>query len=120
VTELLDILGLSHIGNTLVGDSLQRGISGGELKRLSIAVELLTSPTLMLLDEVTSGLDSVSALEVMRFIKKLTSGGISTLCSIHQPSAEIMEMVDDIVLLSHGRLLFAGIRYTPILHKCAC
>lgn len=91
-----------------MGDSLQRGISGGELKRLSIAVELLASPSLLLLDEVTSGLDSVSALEVMRYIRKLTDSGMVTICSIHQPSSEIMDLIDDIVLLSHGRLLYAG------------
>jgi ABC-type multidrug transport system ATPase subunit len=64
-------LGLAHIANSRVGDALRRGISGGEKKRLSIAVELVTNPSVIFIDEPTSGLDSFNALQVIKTLATL-------------------------------------------------
>lgn len=71
VRFLLDIMGLIEVRNSFVGDSLYKGISGGQMKRLSIAVEIVALPYLIFLDEPTSGLDSGIALEVMKSVRSL-------------------------------------------------
>lgn len=97
-------MGLSHISTSYVGSSFTRGISGGQLKRLSIAVECITLPGLIFLDEPTSGLDSSISIEVMSAVRKLCDdGGRAVICTIHQPSIDCFEMFDDLLLLSEGR-----------------
>ena len=71
VQKVLKQLGLFHIANSRVGDALHRGISGGEKKRLSIAVELVTNPSIIFIDEPTSGLDSFNALQVIQTLASL-------------------------------------------------
>ncbi|KAJ1344027.1 hypothetical protein BSLG_001167 [Batrachochytrium salamandrivorans] len=72
IEEVMDELGLTHIQNTRIGDSLSRGISGGEKRRLSIGVELVTNPAVIYLDEPTSGLDSYNAVQVMETLATLS------------------------------------------------
>lgn len=71
VAELVIELGLSGCADTLIGNVLQKFISGGERKRTAIGVELITNPSLLLLDEPTSGLDSFKALQIVKLLKKL-------------------------------------------------
>jgi len=71
VKFLLDMMSLIEVRNSFVGDSLHKGISGGQMKRLSIAVEIVALPYLIFLDEPTSGLDSAIALEVMKSVRSL-------------------------------------------------
>ena len=71
VDELLKMMGLSHVQESSVGDQTHKGISGGQAKRLSIAVEIASLPDLIFLDEPTSGLDSTMALEVMTAVHQL-------------------------------------------------
>lgn len=79
-------MGLTHTKDTLVGSPLVKGISGGERKRLCVAMELIMSPKLLFLDEPTSGLDSVAALILVTRLKELTDAGKCTVvCTIHQP-----------------------------------
>ena len=78
------MLGLNVCINSLVGDSLHRGISGGQLKRLSIGVEIMNMPSLIFLDEPTSGLDSVISHEVMSFVHKLACQNRTVVATIHQ------------------------------------
>ena len=66
-------MGLKHVRDVIVGDPLNKGISGGERKRLCVGIELITEPKLLFLDEPTSGLDSVTALGLIRTLKRLAS-----------------------------------------------
>lgn len=93
-------MGLQDCADRLIGNWHLRGISGGEKKRLSIALEILTKPGLLLLDEPTSGLDSASAFFVIQALKNVASGGRTVISSIHQPSSEVYALFDDILLLS--------------------
>ncbi|KAH0707106.1 hypothetical protein KY289_012182 [Solanum tuberosum] len=80
-------LGLTKCKDSIIGDSLLRGISGGERKRVSIGQEMLINPSLLLLDEPTSGLDSTTALRIVSTLKDLANGGRTVAMTIHQPSS---------------------------------
>jgi ABC-type multidrug transport system ATPase subunit len=84
------------------------GISGGEMKRLSFASELITNIELLFVDEATSGLDSYMALNVVECMRKLTEQGKTIICTIHQPSSEIFEMFDNLCLMAQGRIAYIG------------
>lgn len=77
-------------------DPVCRGISGGEKKRLNVASELLTSPTLLFADEPTTGLDSFMAASVVKVLRGLSDSGRTVIATIHQPSSGIFEMFDDV------------------------
>ncbi|CAN0489855.1 unnamed protein product, partial [Ectocarpus sp. 12 AP-2014] len=87
---------------TTVGDESNRGISGGEAKRLSVAVEAIDLPGLLLLDEPTSGLDATTALEVLTAVRGLADLGRTVILSLHQPSGEMFELLDVCLLLARG------------------
>ena len=108
LNSLLKMVNLDHIQNSLIGDANRKGISGGELKRLSIAVEIAALPKLIYVDEPTSGLDSSMAFDVMKVIKDLTLENRTCLVTIHQPSMKIFELFDKIALVSEGKLLYCG------------
>lgn len=80
-------------------------LSGGERKRVSIAVELIGDPEILLLDEPTSGLDSFNALQVLSIIANLNTGVLMT---IHQPSAKMMEYLTEIILMADGHIVYSG------------
>ena len=87
---------------------LTKTISGGEMKRLSVACGMATNPSFLFLDEPTSGLDTSLAFDVISLLKQLTQLGTTVLCTIHQPSSEIFQMFDNLILLSLGRRIYAG------------
>ena len=94
-------LGLSRVAHSFIGDSFVRGLSGGEKRRVSIAVELLCAPGLLLLDEPTTGLDSTNAARVVDILARLArEGGITVIMSIHQPRPDIFRLMDRAMLLS--------------------
>ena len=101
-------LGLQRCMNTRIGEPLKRGVSGGERKRVCIALGLLTEPRCVFLDEPTSGLDSHISLEVMQSVRKLASEGTTILCTIHQPSQAIYNMFDGLVVLDAGEVAYWG------------
>ncbi|KXS21368.1 P-loop containing nucleoside triphosphate hydrolase protein, partial [Gonapodya prolifera JEL478] len=107
VEETLTSLQLSSVADNLVGQP-PHGISGGERKRLSIGLELIINPSILLVDEPTSGLDAFSALNVMELLKNLTMKGKTVVASIHQPSSEIFNIFDDILILAEGAVVFHG------------
>ncbi|KAG9410367.1 hypothetical protein AC1031_018400 [Aphanomyces cochlioides] len=94
VEECLSLLELTSLGDTIV-----RGSSVEQMKRLTIGVELAAAPSVLFLDEPTSGLDARSAKLVMSGIRKIASTGRTVVCTIHQPSAEVFEMFDSLLLL---------------------
>lgn len=108
VQELLYRLGLVTCAETIVGDAKVRGISGGEKKRLSIACELIASPSVIFADEPTTGLDAFQAERVMETLRKLAQEGHTVVCSIHQPRGSIYSKFDDLILLSSGAVVYAG------------
>ena len=83
VDRILDELKLTKCQNTKIGGELMKGVSGGERKRASIGVELITNPSLIFLDEPTTGLDSFTALQVMQTLKELAQGGRTVITTIH-------------------------------------
>ncbi|KAJ7542445.1 hypothetical protein O6H91_10G107100 [Diphasiastrum complanatum] len=101
-------MGLHDCADTPVGNWHMRGLSGGEKRRLSIGLEILTRPRLLFLDEPTSGLDSASAFFVTQTLRNLARDGRTVVASIHQPSSEVFELFDNLYLLSHGRTIYFG------------
>ena len=97
---------MNDCANTLVGSTLIRGISGGERKRTSIGVELLNNPSLIFLDEPTTGLDSATALNVLLILKNLANSGRTIISTIHQPSSEIFSVFDKLMLLVQGEIIY--------------
>ena len=101
-------MGLQDCADTLVGNWHLRGLSGGEKKRLSIALEILTRPRLLFLDEPTSGLDSALAFFVVLTLRNIARDGRTIISSIHQPSSEVFALFDDLFLLSSGETVYFG------------
>ncbi len=137
VEDVLEQLGLTHVRDSRIGEPVShaRGISGGEMRRVSIGLELVASPDVLILDEPTSGsfsssslhvyliadfflrfsfslgLDSVSALKVVSVLQALahdTDNPTAVIATIHQPSSQIYRVFDRIVLLSDGRAMYEG------------
>ncbi|KAK1385602.1 ATP-binding cassette transporter [Heracleum sosnowskyi] len=92
----------------VIGNWHLRGISGGEKRRVSIALEILMRPRLLFLDEPTSGLDSASAFFVTQTLRALSRDGRTVIASIHQPSSEVFELFDRLYLLSGGKTVYFG------------
>ncbi|XVF69603.1 hypothetical protein PTKIN_Ptkin11bG0094300 [Pterospermum kingtungense] len=101
-------MGLQECADRLIGNWHLRGVSGGEKKRLSIALEILTRPRLLFLDEPTSGLDSASAFFVIQTLRNVGLDGRTIISSIHQPSSEVFSLFDDLFLLSNGEQVYFG------------
>ncbi|KAJ3324474.1 hypothetical protein HDV06_006885 [Boothiomyces sp. JEL0866] len=109
VEDIILQLGLSKVADSKVGDTLTRGISGGEKRRLSIGVELVTNPAILFLDEPTSGLDSYNALQVIQALSTLATAHKKTIIfSIHQPNSSIFAKFDQLLLLAKGKIAYFG------------
>jgi len=105
-------LGLTHVQDSLIGmpggSGKSRGISGGERKRVAVAVELVARPSILILDEPTSGLDASTAHQLMVTLKSLAGLGHSIAVVIHQPRTSIFNMFDNLLLLSKGKVVYEG------------
>jgi ABC-type multidrug transport system ATPase subunit/ABC-type multidrug transport system permease subunit len=110
VENVMEVLGLSHIRDNLIGSTvaIQPGISGGERKRTAVAAELVSRPSLLLLDEPTSGLDATTAHSLMSTLKELASVGHAIAVVIHQPRTDIFKLLDHLLLLSKGKVVYDG------------
>ncbi|XP_068651267.1 ABC transporter G family member 10-like [Aristolochia californica] len=111
VAQLLKDLRLEHVACSRIGGDMSgsRGVSGGERRRVSIGVDLVHDPAVLLLDEPTSGLDSASALHVISLLKSMAvEQGKTIILTIHQPGFRILELFDRVVLLSEGSVLHHG------------
>ncbi|KAK2168128.1 hypothetical protein LSH36_20g08005 [Paralvinella palmiformis] len=108
VEEVIQELGLAKCADTRIGTALKRGVSGGERKRTNIAMELITRPSVLFLDEPTTGLDATTAYSVMYQLKRLSKKGTTIIFSIHQPRYSIYKLFDNLFLLDEGKLLYQG------------
>jgi ABC-type multidrug transport system ATPase subunit len=109
VNKVLDDLNLYDIKDLKVGNPLKKIISGGQRKRVNIALELIREPSILFVDEPTSGLSSVDSEAVMNLLKEQTYHGKLVIVNIHQPSSDLYKMFDKIVILDKGGyLVFYG------------
>ncbi|KAJ3981793.1 P-loop containing nucleoside triphosphate hydrolase protein [Lentinula detonsa] len=109
VEEIILELGLKECANTQVGNGAShRGCSGGERRRLSIGVQMLSNPSVLFCDEPTTGLDATSAYQLIKLLKSLASKGRTIICTIHQPRHDIFFLFDRITLLSQGFPVYSG------------
>eukprot|EP01088_Endostelium_zonatum_P016480 TRINITY_DN446_c0_g2_i1.p1 TRINITY_DN446_c0_g2~~TRINITY_DN446_c0_g2_i1.p1 ORF type:complete len:1646 (+),score=328.09 TRINITY_DN446_c0_g2_i1:46-4983(+) len=108
VNYLLGGFGLDHRAGSLVGDNMLRGISGGEKRRLSIAIECTKTPAVMLYDAPTTGLDASAALNFIKALQSFEYQAESCLAALQQPSYEIFCLFENILLLSQGEVAFFG------------
>ncbi|OWY95750.1 Pleiotropic drug resistance protein transporter, partial [Phytophthora megakarya] len=115
-TELfLQILGLENCADTVVGDALLRGVSGGERKRVTVGEVLVGGQSLFLCDEISTGLDSAATFDIIKSMRTWckTLGG-SSIVALLQPTPEVVEMFDDILMINEGHMVYHGPR-TEIL-----
>nr|CAD7449011.1 unnamed protein product [Timema bartmani] len=103
IDDILDTLGLNGTRTVACKD-----LSGGQKKKLSIALEMVDNPPVMFLDEPTTGLDSLSSLQCITMLKALARGGRTVVCTIHQPSATMLEMFDHVYMLAEGVCAYQG------------
>ncbi|CAN9465310.1 unnamed protein product [Alternaria alternata] len=108
VEEVILELSLKEAADTRIGNHAHKGCSGGEKRRTSIGVQLLSNPSLLWLDEPTTGLDSTSAFQVIKTLQNLARNGRTIIVTIHQPRSEIWDLFDNVVLLSRGSPAYAG------------
>lgn len=110
--------------NKIAGPFGLGGISGGEKKRLTVACEVCTTPSILFADEPTTGLDSHMAISIVRVLRGLADNGRTVIATIHQPSSQLFELFSELILLAEGRLLYCGPRdgciawFADLGHKC--
>ncbi|KAG8341218.1 putative ABC transporter ABC 2 type transporter [Trypanosoma vivax] len=112
VDGVIERLHLTQCQNTILGiPGLLKGVSGGERKRANVASALVTNPCVIVLDEPTTGLDSVNALRVGQMLQELAKREKRTvIATVHSPSSELVETFDDLLLLSKGHVVYHGPR----------
>lgn len=108
IEKVMKLVGLKKAEKVLIGDEKLKGISGGEKRRLSFASEFLTNPSILFCDEPTSGLDSFMAVSIMDLMTSLARMGKTIICTIHQPSSQIFNKFDKLLLLAEGQTAYHG------------
>ncbi|PPS01832.1 hypothetical protein GOBAR_AA18807 [Gossypium barbadense] len=109
VEEVMELVELTPLSGALVGLPGVDGLSTEQRKRLTIAVELVANPSIVFMDEPTTGLDARSAAIVMRTVRNIVNTGRTIVCTIHQPSIDIFESFDELLFMKRGgELIYAG------------
>ncbi|KAL5991460.1 hypothetical protein ACLOJK_012369 [Asimina triloba] len=109
VEEVMTLVELDTLRDALVGLPGTSGLSTEQRKRLTIAVELVANPSIIFMDEPTSGLDARAAAIVMRAVRNTVDTGRTVVCTIHQPSIDIFEAFDELLLMKRGgRVIYGG------------
>jgi len=109
VDEVMDLVELHPVKDAIVGLPGINGLSTEQRKRLTIAVELVANPSIIFMDEPTSGLDARAAAIVMRTVRNTVDTGRTVVCTIHQPSIDIFEAFDELLLMKRGgQVIYAG------------
>ncbi len=121
VNKLLEDLGLFEIKDLQVGTPLNKKISGGQRKRLNIALELIREPAILFLDEPTSGLSSRDSENILDLLKELALKGKLVFVVIHQPSSDIFKMFDKLIMLdTGGHLIYYGNPVDALIYFKSC
>lgn len=97
---VIDQLGLAGSEHVRIGSPERRGISGGQRKRVNVAMELVTDPPMLVLDEPTSGLSSTDALAVVKLLRRLADAGKTVVLTIHQPGLEALRQMDALAVIA--------------------
>ncbi|KAJ7963070.1 Pleiotropic drug resistance ABC transporter [Quillaja saponaria] len=109
VDEVIDLVELNNLKDAIVGLPGVTGLSTEQRKRLTIAVELVANPSIIFMDEPTSGLDARAAAIVMRTVRNTVDTGRTVVCTIHQPSIDIFEAFDELLLMKRGgQVIYSG------------
>ncbi|KAM0869667.1 hypothetical protein ACQ4PT_040497 [Festuca glaucescens] len=109
VDEVMELIELTGLKDAIVGLPGVSGLSTEQRKRLTIAVELVANPSIIFMDEPTSGLDARAAAIVMRTVRNTVNTGRTVVCTIHQPSIDIFEAFDELLLLKRGgQVIYSG------------
>ncbi|XP_069118321.1 ATP-binding cassette sub-family G member 5-like [Argopecten irradians] len=108
VDSVIQRMGLNPVKDSKVGGLIERGLSGGEKRRVTIAIQLLRDPGILLLDEPTTGLDSYTARHLVTSLAELAHRGTIVILSIHQPRSDIFGLLDKVALMSTGRMVYFG------------
>ncbi|XP_078060953.1 broad substrate specificity ATP-binding cassette transporter ABCG2 isoform X1 [Mustelus asterias] len=108
IGQVIKELGLTKVADSKVGTMFIRGVSGGERKRTNIGMELIIDPSVLFLDEPTTGLDASTALAVLMLLQRMSRKGKTIIFSIHQPRYSIFKLFGSMTLLASGRLVFHG------------
>nr|XP_020144180.1 ATP-binding cassette sub-family G member 8 isoform X2 [Microcebus murinus] len=108
VEDVIAELRLRQCADTRVGNTYLRGVSGGERRRVSIGVQLLWNPGILILDEPTSGLDSFMAHNLVKTLSRLAKGNRLVLLSLHQPRSDIFRLFDLVLLMTSGTTIYLG------------
>ncbi|CAL1386918.1 unnamed protein product [Linum trigynum] len=109
IEEVMELVELVLLRNSIVGLPGVNGLSTEQRKRLTIAVELVANPSIIFMDEPTSGLDARAAAIVMRTVRNTVDTGRTVVCTIHQPSIDIFESFDELLLMKRGgQVIYAG------------
>lgn len=101
--QVLRDLNIDDIAGRLIGSAERKVISGGQRKRVNIAMELLSEPSILFLDEPTSGLSSYDAYQVVRLLRRLADCGKTIICTIHQPSVDIFKEFDSLLMVARDK-----------------
>lgn len=120
VDAVIAELGLGKARDTIIGNEKVRGISGGERKRASIGVQLITDPSVLFLDEPTTGLDSFQAFSVMESMKSMASNNRLVISVLHQPRSSIFAMFDQLLLISEARTIYFGNCHDAVSYFSQC
>ncbi|RHZ87767.1 hypothetical protein Glove_30g36 [Diversispora epigaea] len=117
VQNIIEDFGLERVADSKIGTVFVRGVSGGEKRRCAIASQVITLPSIIFLDEPTTGLDSAAAYNVMNAIKNMAQKHkLTVIASIHQPSTETYSLFDKLLILGSGKPLYFGERETALTY----
>lgn len=99
---------VAHLGLNKILNSRLCFLSGGERKKVALAVQLINDPPILFCDEITTGLDSYSAAHVIKTLKRVANQGKIVICTIHQPASGLFDQFQEVILLTNGRLAYQG------------
>lgn len=107
INDRIDYLTV-HLGLKTILNTRLYYLSGGERKKVALAVQLINDPPILFCDEITTGLDSYSAAHVISTLQRVAHSGKIVICTIHQPASGLFDQFQEVILLTNGRLAYQG------------